>query len=194
MKVYECKLNKDNQGVLAISAVQNGAMQESFVKLSKDDRKRIIKLSSDEQQMVYSAVLVPDRLVYRSAESMGGEEAYIKFSADTIKDVAVQFMGSDDIHAATLEHDGNECDKFQTVESWIIDDAACDKAVSLGFEDLPAGTWMMGRKVLDVELWNEIKEGTYDAFSIEGKFDMNLTFSQDKIITEKDLNDIIKSL
>ena len=42
------------------------------------------------------------------------------------------------------------------------------------FEYVPEGSWIIGMKVENDEVWNAIKKGEYRGFSIEGLFDFEL--------------------
>lgn len=198
MKIYEYTYNResDTQGVFAISSVKSPAMQEMFVKFSeeskgKKEKEVSVKFSDDEKQIVYSAVLIPDKLIYRN--SINGEEANVFFSSETIEQVQQDFMVNDLIHEVTLDHD-EKTEDVKLIESWVIMDADNDKANVLGF-DLPAGTWMVGQKVVDAELWEQYKNGDYNGFSIEGRFGLqDVEMNEQKTCESTDLNEIIDSL
>jgi hypothetical protein len=46
----------------------------------------------------------------------------------------------------------------------------------LGLE-FPEGTWVITMKVGNGELWDKIKQGKYNGFSIEGYFNEKLVFN-----------------
>lgn len=166
MKKYEVKIDpkKANSGVYAMSIVDIPAVQEMFVKLSKEDKQEVVKMASEEKQIVTGPALIPDKLIYRS--NIQGDEGEIYFSAETIEEIAEKFMYELRGRDATLEHD-KETDKLSLVESWIIVDSEKDKSAALGY-DLPVGTWMLSYKVLSDELWQQVKDGEFNGFSIEG--------------------------
>lgn len=166
MKKYEVKIDpkKANSGVYAMSIVDIPAVQEMFVKLSKEDKQEVVKMASEEKQIVTGPALIPDKLIYRS--NIQGDEGEIYFSAETIEEIAEKFMYELRGRDATLEHD-QETDKLSLVESWIIVDSEKDKSAALGY-DLPVGTWMLSYKVLSDELWQQVKDGEFNGFSIEG--------------------------
>ena len=58
---------------------------------------------------------------------------------------------------------------MSVVESWIIEDKNKDKSKKYKM-DLPLNTWMISVKVLNDEIWNQVKEGEIKGFSIEGYF------------------------
>jgi hypothetical protein len=55
------------------------------------------------------------------------------------------------------------------MESWIVEDPIFDKSTALGLE-YPKGTWVVKMKVLDEKVWDEIKQGKLNGFSVEGWF------------------------
>jgi len=54
------------------------------------------------------------------------------------------------------------------VESWIVDGEQ-DKAYNMGYskQDVPVGTWMVGYRVDNDEVWEMIKQGKVKGLSIE---------------------------
>lgn len=166
MKKYEVKIDpkRADSGVYAMSIVDVPAVQEMFVKLSKEERQEVVKMASEEKQIVTGPALIPDKPIYRS--NIQGEEGEIYFSAETIEEIAEKFMYELRGRDTTLEH-SEDTDKLALLESWIIMDSTYDKAKALGF-DLPVGTWMLSYKVLDADLWAQVKSGEFNGFSIEG--------------------------
>lgn len=171
MKVYEVTVDKTSY-IEAISFVDFPAIEENFIFMSKDEKKPIqqVLLETDERHMVYGPVLVPDKLIYRY-DADTGEEYYIKFSAESIKNLAYRFTHYD-YHQFTEQHEnGLYGDKVNFVESWIIEDPNNDKSNALGLKDLPKGTWVIGTKIDSIELWEKIKNGEMNGFSVEAWVD-----------------------
>ena len=164
-KIYDFVFNKDSKGVYAISLVNSGAMQEDFIKLAEDEEIPIQKIDEDEQ-IVTGIVMKPDKLIYR--KDIDGEEAYIKFSKETIKEAAYQFLANGYGNESTLEHEV-KVDGVETIESWIVEDATNDKANALGL-DVTDGCWVLSQHITDDAIWQSVKDGDYNGFSIEGSF------------------------
>jgi hypothetical protein len=180
-RVVKCVI--DDQGKLGISAiglVHDPAMEELWVTLSK------IKLSQiqEERKMLYGAALVPDKHILRLDGN--GEEFYIFFEKETIMKCAHQFLKQNLQHQHTYEHE-HPVSGCVVVESWIVEGDQ-DKSRQLGL-DVPVGTWMIGTKVDDESIWEEVKNGSIRGFSIEGMFNeiglsMSATSSEDLFIAE----------
>lgn len=180
-RVVKCVI--DDQGKLGISAiglVHDPAMEELWVTLSK------IKLSQiqEERKMLYGACLIPDKHILRLDGN--GEEFYIFFEKETIMKCAHQFLKQNLQHNHTYEHQ-HPISGCVVVESWIVEGEQ-DKSRQLGL-DVPVGTWMIGTKVEDDSIWEEVKSGNIRGFSIEGMFNeiglsMSAPSSEDLFIAE----------
>lgn len=183
MKFYEFFIDENNEdnGVEAVSLVEKPAIQENFIKLEEQsdallsEEEKTVKVNykvvDDEQKIVSGAVLIPNKLIYRSAEQLQGEDGYISMSEDTVRKCAHLYLKRNNNNNVTLDHE-EETNKVTLMESWVIDDLSNDKSNYLGYSDLPLGTWMATFKIEDDELWEEVKSGEYNGFSIEGFFQM----------------------
>ena len=120
---------------------------------------------------VVGPAMIPDKEIFRRDDF--GNPYYVYFSSDTIKQIAEKFMrrgytvdGQHDIN-----HRGPGEKDVYVMESWIIEDPNNDKSNMYGFSDLPKGTWMVKMKVLNKQVWKEIKEGKLNGFSVSGYFE-----------------------
>ena len=166
-KEVELYINEEGDWLEKISLVEYPAIESNFLCFNREESFRFAV--EEEQRIITGAVMIPNKRIIRLNER--GDEYYVYFSADTIKKAAHRWLQDNMNHSFNLEH-GRSTKAVDVVESWIVNDSSNDKAASLGF-DLPAGTWMMSCKVNDEELWNQIKEGKYNGFSVEGIFQYN---------------------
>ena len=67
----------------------------------------------------------------------------------------------------THEAEGNVNDVF-IFESFVTDENRVQSVK--GFEDLPYGTWFMTMKVNNDDVWNKVKQGEFNGFSLEALF------------------------
>lgn len=165
-KVYVYGIGDDEKlGVHAMSLVEFPAIEVDFVALSA---QKTIKYAEthEERRMLYGPALIPDIHILRIDE-VTQEEYYITHPRKEIEKCAHLFLKKNLHHNHTLEHLLPLQDLY-VAESWLIEGGQ-DKATELGF-DLPAGTWMIGVKVDDDEIWNEVKMGHVKGFSIEAFF------------------------
>ncbi len=161
IKKYKVGMNSETY---AISLVESPAIEEDFIALSKEEEQVEIKLSEDEKHIVYGAVLVPEKDIYRNN---GENEFYISFSKESIEKMSQDFMKEYRQYEVKTDHD-KIADEVCVVESWIKSDLFKDKSVALGLnETLPVGTWFCGMKVNNIETWDRIKSGELKGFSVE---------------------------
>jgi len=185
MKIVELKLDKskDNTGISAVSFVKKPAIEVGFMYF-KEDAKEMYFAVNDEG-IVTGPALIPNKKIYRNAESMGGEEAYVFFSEDTVIQCASDFLKNNRNNFTTLEH--SEPTTSMTLrESWLITNPDNDKAVALGFKGLPKNTWMLSYQLdKNGPEWKAIKAGEYTGFSVEATFIQQMMNSQKPIIRMK---------
>lgn len=160
-KIYKVGIDSETY---AISLVESPAIEETLVAL--EEQKPIkVQLTDEEKYMVYSAVLVPDRPIYRRNED--GDEFYIEFTKESIEKMAQEYLMNYRQNEITLDH-ATMANDITLVESWIKTDMYKDKSVAIGLsEDLPIGTWIAGLKVNQIDAWNRIKNGELRGFSVE---------------------------
>lgn len=157
-----------------ISLVKYPAIESNWLCFAKDFKSYIF--SSDEKHIVTGAVLIPEQRIYRRDEY---GEYFVYFSADTIRTIVEQYFNSFKNKSFTLEHSDNTND-VTVVESWIKE-SETDKSVALGI-DCPVGTWFISAKVNSDDLWQRIKSGEFNGFSVAGLF--NTDTIENQIIRE----------
>lgn len=143
----------------SISIVDLPAIEKDFIKLSKQSE---VKFSiNEEKRDVMGPVIIKDQLIYRNDEK---GEYYIKFSADTIKKMAIEFFKRD------AQNNGNVMHSVDvpgvTFYQSFIKDTAKGMAPE-GFEDVPDGSWFVTAHIENDEVWNLIQNGDLRGFSID---------------------------
>jgi hypothetical protein len=90
MKLQEVELfikDENEDGVFAVSLVENPAIEENFIALS--GYKMELKVVDDEKRIVTGLALVPEKRIYRKIKE---KEFNIYFSKETIYKTAELFM------------------------------------------------------------------------------------------------------
>ena len=169
MRIIEMAINEEEweEGISAISIVENPAIESNFVALS--DEKVEVKLAEvdKDKQILIGPALIPNKPIYRKDEN--GEPYYIYFSGETVAKASELYLSRGKQNNATVEHNF-EVDGVSVIESWIVEDPKNDKSVAYGLS-VPKGTWMVTMKIYDEELWQDyVKTGDVKGFSIEGMF------------------------
>lgn len=167
MELYEMLIDGESleMGVNAISIVEDPAIGLDFIALNDQSKVALAKVS-DEKRILMGAALVPDKPIYRNQD---GNEFYIYFSKETVRQTAELFFKNSNHKNATLEHN-IKLNGMTIFESWIVEDSVHDKSAKYGL-NYPEGTWVVTMKVDDDNIWDEyIKNEKVFGFSIEGQF------------------------
>lgn len=164
--VLEMLVSEDDEtGVDIISFVDSPAIEVDFMYFKETQKK--FQFKDEEKHLVTGAAMIPNQKIIR--EDSEGNQFFVFFSEDTIRLCNEMYFKQSKNIGANLDHE-TPVDNVTVIESWIIEDETNDKAVALGFEGLPKGTWMVTYKVDNPEVWAKIKSGEVLGFSVEGMF------------------------
>ena len=132
-------------------------------------RKQDFKIVNEEKRIISGPLMLADELIYRNNDKMG--EHYVKFSADTIKQIAIKFAKKKYQNHVNLMHDPEQKVKGVTMfESWLTDNERGIMPMK-GFEGVANGSWFGSFYVENDKVWNQVKAGDFRGFSVEGMFD-----------------------
>lgn len=146
------------------------------------------QIVSEDQHIISGPLMIADMLIYRNNEQFG--EHYVKFSADTIKTIAIKFAKKGYQQNVNLMHDPEQRLSHVTMfESFLVDNKRGIMPMK-GFEDAPDGSWFGSFYVENEEVWNRIKAGEFRGFSVEGLFDYTQPISEE----QNKLNELKKAL
>jgi Putative phage serine protease XkdF len=185
--IYEIQL-KDGElelGLSAVALVDKPAYESSFIALSKTIDCNF-EVNDIEKRIITGALMIPDKLVYREEK---GIKFYVTATKETIFEASQKFAKENKNNSIKLTHQANglTSDVF-IFESFITDS---DRVTGVkGFENLPLGTWFITCKVLNDEIWNNIKDGKFNGFSLEALFEMRSITT----LNDSDIKQILESL
>jgi hypothetical protein len=162
-------------GLDAISIVDHPAIEREFLKFNKKQKFSV----SDEKRIISGFCMTADYPIYRKDED--GREYYVVFDADSIRKIAYKFMQEGKTNATNLDHE-TEVDGVFMFESFLIDEM---KPTPKGFDKAPNGSWFVSYKVDNDKVWNDVKAGTFNGFSVEGVFSESRKMDVDKMIIEE---------
>lgn len=127
------------------------------------------QIISEDEHIISGPLMLADELIYRDNEKFG--EHYVKFSADTIKEIAIKFAKRKYQNNVNLMHDPTQIvDGVTMFESFIVDKKRGVLPMA-GFEDVADGSWFGSFYVENPDVWNQVKSGELRGFSVEGLFD-----------------------
>jgi len=182
-KIKRYKVGIDSE-TYAISLVESPAIEVDYVALSKQEEVGV-RLSSDERHICYGPALIPNKDIYRNN---GEQEFYINFTEESIIKMSQEYLKEYRQHETTLDHETN-ADEVYLVESWLVEDPYKDKANALGF-NVPKNTWMIGMKVNNIEVWERIKAGELNGFSVESMISLEEFSKQNENNMNIETNDM----
>jgi hypothetical protein len=141
--------------------------------------------ADEEQKIVVGPAMLPNISIPRKDEETG-DIYYVKFSEETIKEIAMKYMKEARTNETNTDHEVNQAGAY-VFESWLVEDPKTDKANTVYGYNVPKGTWMVKMKVDDKETWRRIKNGELKGFSVEGSFS-DMEEIEDRRRYEKILN------
>lgn len=188
-KVYEMiwEEGTDLAGVFGISPVENPANGFEVVTMKEAEELQLSKEVNSEKRLLAGVVLQPKQKIRRVNKDTN-EEYYLTFSEEVIEKLAHNFLAKQ-YTDGWFNHDGEKID-INIVESWVLKDSNKDKAITLGFDNLEQGTWMLIMK-LSKEHWDKyVKTGKVKGFSIDGFLDkIPVQMSENQLdVNKKDMN------
>jgi len=182
-------------GVFAISLVDEPAIESDFLALSKQDNSNKFNIKLKEidkkRKVVVGYALIPDLEIPRVKD---GKEFNIVMSKETVALAAKLYMKNLNLANVTSQHD-KPVQGCCVIESWIIEDPSMDKAVTYNLEPKPVGgEWVVMMALTDEE-YAKVENGEYNGFSIEASLSGFDQLEQSKELTEDEqIEQIIKIL
>jgi len=181
--------NESEEGVFAISLVDSPAIEKNFIALSSEYVE--LKVLDEEKRIVVGFALIPEKRIYRRVED---KEFNIFFTKETVRKASELFMKQLNLNKFTTEHE-KEVKGVSVIESWIVEDPKNDKSniYKLGAK---GGEWVVMSKIYNDQVWQEVKDGKFKGYSIEGYFDGfdNLKQSEEVDETKELIKDFLKSI
>lgn len=183
MEVIELTLTKGTELDFQIALVDTPAIESDFMAFKK---KHNFKVISEDKRIVSGFAMMAEKPIYRRDDN--GKEYYVKFTADSVKNIAEQFFKNNLSNQTNAMH---QTDKFldgvYVFESFLIDE---NRGINVpkGYDDAPEGSWFISMKVENNEVWESVKNGTFKGFSVEGVFDQ----AEEKYIS--DLKKLVATL
>lgn len=164
MKVYELVPEGDAL-IFRVSVVKDPAVEANLLKFSSD---KPLYFANEDKRIIYSVAMRPDKLIFRSnvSDTMTPEPAYVYYTKETIEACQQNYFKNNRNAFTNINHQEDNTNGVYCFESWIVNDKDKDKANTIGL-DVVNGDWVMGFKIDNEDVWEEIKEGNLDGLSIE---------------------------
>jgi hypothetical protein len=146
--------------------------------------------TDNEKHIVLGPAMIPDQMIFR--KDALGNPYYVYFSPDTIKMIAEKYMRNKYTDNNDTMHDGKAIKDIHVLESWIKE-SNNDKSNDYGFDSLPVGTWFVSMKVNNPTVWDEVKQGKLNGFSVSGYFEEVAAFTKEEMFLYK-VAEVLKNI
>ena len=173
LPVYELKINEaEDSFVQAIALVDEPAIESNWIAFAN---QQMLFKADDAKHELIGAAMIPDMKIYRRDND--GSEYEVFFSADTIREISQVYFKRGFQTNLNIQHSATPAKSF-VFQSYIVDSTkGMNSPKGL---NLPDGSWVVGVKVTDEQVWNDIKGGKTKGFSVEGLFEFFQKHKQDE--------------
>lgn len=168
LPIYKIQISddfSDDGGIKFVSVVGEPAIEENYLKFSK-----MMKYTTNDKRIVTGPAIIVDKPIYRN---MDGQEFYTLFDKDNTEKLVKKWAIQQKYNAVNAEHDAPVNSMF-LFESYLINR---ERGINPPneFSDVPDGSWFLSYYVQDDALWERIKKGEFNGFSVEGLFGLEMT-------------------
>jgi hypothetical protein len=188
IEVFELVIDTDDEsGVTAIALVDQPAIESNWMAFSKQSEYKF-NIKDEEKRIIEGYFMVADLLIPRIGEN--GEKFFVKFSAKTIEQIREKQSRLGMNNNFNLMHDPRQiAEGVYMLDNLIIDNER-GKVAPKEFEKVPNGSLWGSAKVDNDEIWEQVKNGEFKGFSVEGMFKQLEPVTMDEDLINK-LREII---
>lgn len=97
----------------------------------------------------------------------------IIFTPKTVENLMIKFMKEKHLSSVNLNHTETLVDDIYLIESFLLTDKI--KLTDERFKEIEEGSWIVSYKVDNQEVWEKVKKGEFNGFSLE------MSFNKDKL-------------
>ena len=168
IEVFELVIDTDDEsGVTAIALVDQPAIESNWMAFSQQTEHKF-NVKDEEKRIIEGYFMVADLLIPRIGEN--GEKFFVKFSAKTIEQIREKQSRLGLNNNFNLMHDPRQiAEGVYMLDNLIIDNER-GKVAPKEFEKVPNGSLWGSAKVDNDEIWEQVKNGEFTGFSVEGMF------------------------
>lgn len=176
--------NEQELGMKIMSMVSEPAIMVNWVKFNSEKPIKF-SIQDEDQRIVFAPALIPDLPIKRVS---GDEIFFVSIDRDNILQTAIKFAKDNLANKVDENHDEQLLSGITIFESFVTSENRV--TLAKGFEELPVGTWFITAKVNNDEVWNKIKSGELNGFSIDALF----KFEKAEILDNKEVLAITKEI
>lgn len=174
--VYDAIISDEECGMFKISLVDDPAVMSNFMAFDSQRRPQMYAIEDEEKRLVRGCIMRADFPIYRRDDRMG--EYYVIYKAEQIRKMAEKYLLEGRQNDVNLMHqEGSDVDGVQMVQYFIKGDGISVE----GFDECADGSLMGEFHITNDQIWDEIRKGTYQGFSLEGVFDLAPEQDRDEV-------------
>lgn len=178
--VYNALITDADTGMMKISLVDDPAVMSNFLAFDASRKPLMYSVQDEDKRLVQGIVMRADFPIYRIDSRLG--EYYIIYKAEEIRKMAEKYLAEGRCNLVNLMHEeGSDVDSVNMVQFFIKDTerGICPK----GFEgeEIADGSLFAEFHIVDEDLWQKVKDGTFKGFSLEGVFDLVPETNEDEV-------------
>jgi len=190
LPLIKLKINPENGSyVQQVSIVNDPAVMSSFISFSNNIQSNF---SADSERMELIGIAMRcNTPIYRNSPETG--EYACEFDADTVRQIAQEYAKNGFFKNNMNLNHSDQLSGSYIFQSYIVSTA--QNIPSPKGLDAKDGDWIIGVKVVDPAVWEEIKIGnSLSGFSIEGTFDFIDTDSTVSMYMQSQLSELETAL
>jgi hypothetical protein len=170
--------DNEEAGVEAVALVDTPAIEREWMAFNKKKAYRF-EVTSEDKRIISGPLMVAGLPIYR--RDSDEKEYYVVFDADTIRKIVYKYMKQGRTDSVNEMHE-TALDGVFMFESFIVDEM---KPTPKGFSELPEGSWFGSFRVENDDVWQQVKDGDFKGFSVEGLFSEDRELTIDRQIIEE---------
>lgn len=156
-------MDDENQGMFLVSLVDDPAIEVDFLAFNNEE-KLSFAVQDEEKHIVTGPAIIADVPIYRRNKN---GEFYVVFKKDDIPAIVEKFMQRGLSNFINIMH---EEDSLTNTDAVMIESYFINKERGIypqEFKNITDGSWFCSFKILNEDIWQQIKSGDLKGFSIE---------------------------
>lgn len=155
-------MTDENQGMFLVSLVEEPAVEIDFLAFAKENL--LFAVQDTEKHIVTGVSILADTPIYRRNQN---GEFYVQFRKEDIPAIVEKFMQRGLSNFINIQHDETTLSNTDAilVESYFVNKER--GIVPNEFANVTDGSWITSYKILNEDIWQQIKDGDLKGFSIE---------------------------
>lgn len=155
-------MTDENQGMFLVSLVEEPAVEIDFLAFAKENM--LFAVQDTEKHIITGVSILADTPIYRRNKA---GEFYVQFRKEDIPAIVEKFMQRGLSNFINIQHDETTLSNTDAilVESYFVNKER--GIVPNEFANVTDGSWITSYKILNEDIWQQIKDGDLKGFSIE---------------------------